>query len=230
MSADDVRSTDARRLLVFLPGFLVSPGSYRRLLDEVAQCGIEVIARRLYRPGPNVLAGRFTTEDEAAAAERVLADAVALHAPEEVWLAGHSRGGQAAWLLADRVDAAGLIVLDPVDGTGRRPTTLHAAARPATFGARTLVIGAGLAGRCAPAAVNHEHFARAAPPGSAHIVVPTMGHGDLLDDRPARVSQSLCGGSDRPADERSTVAQLMSAFIADELDTVTETPTPFVVS
>ena len=217
------------RLLVFLPGFLASPGSCRRLLDDVAASGVTVVAERLYRPGPSVLAGRFTADDEATAAERVVADARAVHAPDELWLAGHSRGGQAAWLLADRVTATGVIVLDPVDGAGRRPTALHAAAQPATFGARTLVVGAGRSGRCAPAAVNHEHFARAAPPGSTHVVLPAMGHGDILDDRPARLSRWLCGGSDEPANERATVAQLMSAFIADDLDAVGETPAAFVV-
>lgn len=75
------------------------------------------------------------------------------------------------------------------------------------------VIGAGLGDRCAPAAVDHNHFAAAAPPGATHTVVTSMGHGDVLDDRPARAARLLCGGSADPGDERATVAELVTRFI-----------------
>jgi hypothetical protein len=101
---------------------------------------------------------------------------------------------------------------------GRHPTTLAAAASPATFTARTLVVGAGLGGRCAPASVNHEHFAAAAPPGSTHVVIDSMGHGDVLDDRPARGARRLCGGSADARHERHIVAQLIGRFVSAKPD------------
>jgi pimeloyl-ACP methyl ester carboxylesterase len=105
------------------------------------------------------------------------------------------------------------VVIDPVDGAGRNPTALSAAAEPAGFTSRTLVVGAGLGERCAPPAVNHRHFAAAAPPGSTHVVIDSMGHGDMLDDGAARASRRLCGGSDDPGHERRTLAELISGFV-----------------
>ena len=51
---------------------------------------------------------------------------------ERLWLAGHSRGGQVAWRVAqldpDRI--AGLFLVDPVDGAGRDGGGPRAAAEP----------------------------------------------------------------------------------------------------
>lgn len=214
-----VRPEQARpdRLLVFLPGFMTSPSSYQRFLGAVAGHGVLVVAPRLYRPGPTVLAGRFTADDEAARAvdvvERLPPD---LRAPE-LWLAGHSRGGQAAWLAAAGLSSStglrGVVVIDPVDGAGRNPTELHAAAGPAGFTCRTLVVGAGVGERCAPTAVNHVHFARNGPVDTTHVVLASMGHGDLLDDRPAGVARRLCGGGPNPAHQRAQLAEIVGDFL-----------------
>lgn len=201
------------RLIVFFPGFMVSPWSYRSLFAAIVSNRASVVAPQMYRRGPRALAGHPSASEEAERGVRLVEHLRATRRPDELWLAGHSRGGQVAWRVAERVDPHGVVVIDPVDGAGRRPTTLVAAAAPAAFTARTLVIGAGLGGRCAPDPVNHRHFAAAAPPGATHVVIDTMGHGDVLDERPARASRRLCGGSADPASERRAVAELVTQFV-----------------
>ena len=206
------------RVIVFFPGFMQSPWSYRSLFASIVSDRTSIVAPQMYRRGPAVLAGDPSPSEEARQGVRIVEHVVATRRPDEVWLAGHSRGGQVAWRVAEQVDPHGVVVVDPVDGTGRHPTTLAAAAEPAGFTARTLIVGAGLGGRCAPAPVNHEHFAAAAPPGSTHVVIATMGHGDVLDDRMARAGRWLCGGSDDPRHDRDTVAQLVERFVSAETD------------
>jgi pimeloyl-ACP methyl ester carboxylesterase len=201
------------RLIVFFPGFMVSPWSYRSLFASIVSDRTSVVAPQMYRRGPRALAGHPSAIEEAEQGIRLVEHLRATRRPDEMWLAGHSRGGQVAWRVAERDDPDGVVVIDPVDGAGRNPTTLAAAAGPAGFTARTLVVGAGLGGRCAPDPVNHRHFAAAAPPGATHVVIETMGHGDVLDDRPARASRRLCGGSTDPGHERRAVAELITRFV-----------------
>ena len=201
------------RVIVFFSGFMLSPSSYRSLFASIVSDRTSIVAPQMYRRGPGALAGRPSPSEEAEQGIRLVEHVAAARGPDEVWLAGHSRGGQVAWRVAEHVDPDGVVALDPVDGAGRHPTTLEATAEPATFTARTLVVGAGLEGRCAPAAVNHQHFAAAAPPGARHDVIASMGHGDVLDDRPARAARLMCGGSHNPRHERSTVAELVRRFV-----------------
>ncbi len=200
-------------MIVFFAGFMVSPWSYRSLFASIVSDQTSIVAPQMYRRGPGPLIGRPSAVEEADHGVRVVDHVVATRHPDEVWLAGHSRGGQVAWRVAEQIEPVGVIAIDPVDGAGRRPTALAAAAEPATFTARTLVIGAGIEGKCAPDAVNHRHFAAAAPAGATHTVIASMGHGDMLDDRPARVARLMCGGSDDPRHERATVADLVRTFI-----------------
>lgn len=201
------------RLIVFFAGFMVSPWSYRSLFTAIVSDDTSILAPQMYRRGLRALVGHPTPSEEAEAGERIVQHVVADRRPREVWLAGHSRGGQVAWRIAERIHPDGVIVIDPVDGSGRHPSALSATAAPARFASRTLVVGAGRGGRCAPAAVNHAHFAAAAPPGASHVVVATMGHGDVLDDRPARAARVMCGGSADPGGERSRVAELIHRFV-----------------
>ena len=204
------------RVVVFFPGFMLSPWSYRSLFASIVSDQISIVAPQMYRRGPGALVGHPSPGEEAERGAELVDHVVQTRRPDEVWIAGHSRGGQVAWRIAERVDPDGVVAIDPVDGAGRQPTTLVAAASPAGFASRTLVVGAGLGGRCAPAAVNHEHFAAAAPPGASHVVIHSMGHGDVLDDRPARAARRLCGGSTDPRHERRTVADLIERFVSAE--------------
>jgi dienelactone hydrolase len=211
---DSGRASDpVERVIVFFPGFMVSPSSYRSLFVSIVSDRTSIVAPQMYRRGPRTLAGHPSPSEEAEQGVRLVEHLRATRRPDELWLAGHSRGGQIAWRVAERVDPDGVVAIDPVDGAGRHPTALFAAAAPAGFAARTLVVGAGLGGRCAPDPVNHRHFAVAAPPGATHVVIDSMGHGDVLDDRPARASRRLCGGSADPGHERRAVAELVARFV-----------------
>jgi pimeloyl-ACP methyl ester carboxylesterase len=130
-------------------------------------------------------------------------------------LAGHSRGGQAAWRAAQLLggECAGLMLVDPVDGGGGpRPAERTSTAAPVALNCAALIIGAGLGGRCAPAAVNHECFAEACPTAT-HVVVPDMGHADVLTGRALRLGRLLCGGGSDPAAARRQVTDLMLEFM-----------------
>jgi hypothetical protein len=75
------------------------------------------------------------------------------------------------------------------------------------------VIGAGVAGRCAPTNVNYEHFT-AATPTAEQIVVPDLGHADVLCGRAQALGRLLCGGSAQPEAARATVSELMLDFLS----------------
>jgi pimeloyl-ACP methyl ester carboxylesterase len=193
-------------MLLFLPGFATPPRAYDALLAPVQDLGLEVTVPRLY--GLNGYLGRYTAADEARAAMALIAGA------PRVWLAGHSRGGQVAWRMASMVDPAalaGVMVIDPVDGSGPR-SAATATASPAMFTCPTLIVGGGLSGRCAPVPLNHEQFARAMP-AAEHVVLADMGHADMLCGGPLRWGRRLCGGGADPAAERATVTALLVEFI-----------------
>jgi pimeloyl-ACP methyl ester carboxylesterase len=204
------------RVLVFLPGFLSAAASYRALLEPVAAAGATVVVPQLYPRGIAALAGRVPVSAEAAAAADLVRATVDERGTRSVFLAGHSRGGQAAWraagLLAAEGLPAGLVLLDPVDGEGRRPTAPAATATPAAFSCPALVIGAGLGGRCAPGPVNHRAFAEATP-HARHVVVRGFGHADLLQGRARSLGRRLCGGAADPDPGRAACSALLAAFL-----------------
>jgi hypothetical protein len=53
----------------------------------------------------------------------------------------------------------------------------------------------------------------AAAPDAGHVVVPTIGHGDILDDRPAATARRLCGGAADPAPGRKAVTALIADLV-----------------
>jgi pimeloyl-ACP methyl ester carboxylesterase len=217
----DLRLTAARPMatLVLLPGFMSSAESYRALVSPVVDDGISVLVAQLYPRGIRALTGRHTVEDEARDAAELVRREV--RDGTRVVLAGHSRGGQAAWraanLLATEGVPAALVLVDPVDGAGREPSTPTATREPARFACPTLVIGAGVGGRCAPEPVNHRMFA-AATPHARHVVVRELGHADMLDARARSLGRRLCGGAAHPDDGRALVTALLRAAALDDMD------------
>jgi pimeloyl-ACP methyl ester carboxylesterase len=213
---DPAPGTANGHVLVFLPGFLSSASSYRMLLEPLTAHGISVVVPQLYRRGPAVLAGRYTVEHEAHAAAAVVRGEAGGSRDRTVVLGGHSRGGQAAWraanLLAGEGVPAALVLVDPVDGAGRRPEVPSSTLDPVEFRCPCLVVGAGIGGRCAPEPVNHRVFAAAAPE-AGHVVVDAIGHGDVLDDRPAATARRLCGGAIDPAPGRAIVTALITDLV-----------------
>ena len=189
-------------LLILLPGFLNPASAYADLLAPLTTGGTTVVVPQLYARGPAVLTGRFTVRDEAAAAAEVVREETRARRPRTVVLAGHSRGGQAAFLTAGLLAAGGdlltgVALLDPVDGEGRAPTSPVSTVGGARFTCRALVIGAALGGRCAPQPVNHHVFA-AAIPQARHVVVAALGHTDMLGGRIPRVRAASVRRSGRP--------------------------------
>ena len=207
-----------QQVVVFLHGFLTAPSAYSTLLEPLGRNGFHVVTPSLYPRGPAALVGRHPVEQEAASAADLVRE-LAGSAGEPVVLAGHSRGGQAAWraanLLADYDAVRCLVLVDPVDGGGRAPQERAATRDPAVFTCPALVIGAGLGGRCAPAPVNHDAFADAAP-HARHVLVPELGHADMLDDRPRSFGRRLCGGAADPDPGREAVAALLLEFARDQ--------------
>lgn len=202
------------RLLVFLPGFMSSAASYRSLLEPLTADGISVVVPQLYKRGLGALTGRATVEQEARDAADLVRE-VARSQPRVV-LAGHSRGGQAAWRAANLLAAeglpAGLVLVDPVDGSGRSPSARTATAADAVFASPCVVVGAGIGGRCAPEPVNHAAFA-AATPRARHLVVTRLGHGDVLDERPRASARRVCGGAEDPEPGRAVVTHVLAAVL-----------------
>lgn len=205
--------------LIFLPGFMASPRSYTGLLAPLAGHGITVLVPQFYGRGFGALRGAADVRQEAAAA----AELVRQQASGRVVLGGHSRGGQAAWLaaglLTDEGLSVGLALVDPVDGRSRRPRAPVATARPAQFACRSLILGAGIAGPCAPDGVNHEQFARATP-GAAHIVVTGLGHADVLSGGSRILGRRLCHGGRNPDAGRWIASQLLAGFVRGWVPTV----------
>ena len=211
-----------RQVLVLLPGFLIGARAYDALVAPMRQEGWTVVVPQLYPRSLATILGAHDVEQEAADAAELVQSLVGTSrgTPAGVVLAGHSRGGQAAWraanLLADHDVVDAVVLLDPVDGKGRAPSERTATRTPASFRCPALVVGAGRDGRCAPAAVNHEAFAEATP-AARHGVVPNLGHADILSGRARKYGRWLCGGADDPDDARAAVATLLAAFARDRV-------------
>lgn len=202
--------------LIFLPGFMSSAESYRALLEPVAAHGPTVIVPQLYKRGPAALFGRVSVAWEAAAAADLVRD-TATEMDGPVSVGGHSRGGQAAWLAASLLSPElphRLVLIDPVDGEGRNPSTPTSTVSGAAVACPTLVVGAGIGGRCAPEPVNHHIFA-AATPHSRHVVVEQLGHADMLNGRSRDFGRTLCTGAADPDPGRDVCSALISAFLED---------------
>ncbi len=207
------------RMLIFLPGFMTSADAYADLLLPVAEAGTSVCVPQLYKRGPSALLGKVSVSSEADAAAELVRDAARRNPGATVYLGGHSRGGQAAWLAASRLAPdlpAGLVLLDPVDGEGRNPSAPTSTASGARVVCRTLIIGAGIGGRCAPEPVNHIVFL-AATPGASHVVVEQLGHADMLTGRSRDFGRRLCPGAHDPDPGRAECSALIDGFVRGDV-------------
>ena len=198
---------------MLLPGFLSSPSAYVALATPAAEIAL-VVVPRLAPSRLSLLTGRYTVEQEAI-------DAAALvHAlageGRSVVLAGHSRGGQAALraarMLRDEAALSGLVLVDPVDGSGRAPSARTATAFRTRLGVPATVVGAGLGGHCAPEPVNHAAFADAVP-SARYVVIEGLGHADVLDGIERTLGRRLGGGADDPDPGRAAVSAMLRAAV-----------------
>lgn len=191
--------------LLFLPGFMIAAPAYDALLQPVQVAGWQVVVPQLYPRGVSALLGRHSVTDEAREAAKLVHGRCVI--------AGHSRGGQAAWLAAGMADVAGVVLIDPVDAQGRRPDGPTSTRSKASFTCPCLIVGARLGGRCAPEGVNHVQFAQVTPQAE-HVIVDDLGHADMLSGRPLTFGRRVCGGGADPVAAREHVSGLMVAFLA----------------
>lgn len=198
---------------MFLPGFLTPPSAYSALLEPLRSAGVEVEVPHLYSPTAGIT-GRYTVAQEVAAVVSIVQGHQSATGGQPIWIGGHSRGGQAAWRAAEELGAsiAGLIVIDPVDGSGPRARTGSATDHRANIVVPTLIVGAGRGGKCAPAGVNHEAFA-ASLPTATHVVIEDMGHADILSGSALRWGRRLCRGGAQPERYRQEVSALMLEWL-----------------
>jgi alpha-beta hydrolase superfamily lysophospholipase len=199
--------------IVLLPGFQIPARAYRDVADAIAARGPTVFVPQLVAPGPLPLLGRPDVRTEAVRGAATLSALRAKRSPSRVVLAGHSRGGLAAWLIAAHVALDGLALIDPVDASGPRPRTPHFTVHPLRAAFPVLVIGAGIEGRCAPSPVGHRAFA-AATEGCNHIVLPDLGHSDILSRGWRGPGARLCGGGRDPEAAIRTVADLICGALS----------------
>ncbi|HRY08833.1 MAG: alpha/beta fold hydrolase [Actinobacteria bacterium] len=205
--------------LVFLPGFMSSAKSYTALLAPLVDAGVAVEVPQLYPRGLGALRGKHSVRQEAADAATLVRE---LSGP--VFLAGHSRGGQAAWLAAGELPGlSGLFLLDPVDGQGRKPQRDLSTRVSSAYQGPVWIAAAGVSGPCAPVGANHEQFARATPQ-SVHIVVEDLGHADMLQGRARTLGRRLCGGGTDPDAARGVCTGLLADFMAGDVPDVGEHP------
>jgi len=204
----------------FQHGFTADVRTYDVLLSHVASHGFVVVAPQMY-PADGIPLGKPWAAWEAEAAEAVARWTVrhAAAVMGSAWsgaplaLMGHSRGGKVAWLVAKggRVPLAGLVGVDPVDGTGSALLAAQAEALPGPVEGlpRSLVIGMELGGACAPEGDNFAHFFERTSAPTRLAVVAAHGHGDMLD--PEVGTGGLCLEGPEKDKARSTVAGLATA-------------------
>ncbi|XP_042516480.1 chlorophyllase-2 [Macadamia integrifolia] len=190
-------------LLLFLHGYLLHNSFYSQLILHIASHGFIVIAPQLY-----TVAGPDTSEEIKAAAAITdwLSAGLQYVLPPDVrpsltklGLAGHSRGGKAAFALAlgyttTSLKFSALMGIDPVDGMDKGkqtpPPVLTYVPRSFDLDMAVLVVGSGLGEvkknplfpPCAPKGVNHEDFFNECRAPVSYFVVKDYGHVDMLDD------------------------------------------------
>jgi chlorophyllase len=151
-----------------------------------------------------------------------------------VSIAGHSRGGKAAFALAlghaeFSPRLAALVAVDPVDGMGvgrqTQPPIITGRNGSLRLLAPVMVVGTGLSGLpngplvppCAPTGVSHDAFFDECAGDRCHLVARDYGHTDMMDDDTpgARglLTRALCRSGGARAPMRRFVAGATVALL-----------------
>ncbi len=223
-------------VILFLHGFLADTAFYRSMLTHLASHGFVVIAPQNYA-ADGMPIGKPTALEEAAIVTEFLSWApanvpslLAVNADfDRLGMAGHSRGGKVAWLLAteDPLRVLALAGVDPVDGTGGPLGGEDRVVQgPFGFPFPSFVLGTefgpekgdgAFASACAPAGDNHVQFFQASAPPAWHILALEHGHNDMLDQENCGFVCSVCvSGSDLQGMRRLCAGSL-AAFFAHAL-------------
>jgi len=140
----------------------------------------------------------------------------------KVFLVGHSRGGKASVLAAQKDKrVVGVFGIDPVNSApqGARGS-VSALTQMASMKAPLAVIGAGKGGSgfqaCAPTKDNYSKFYQAANPPAWQILIPDAGHMQFLDTQSGCLPCFACTkGQKKDADIRN-IAQIAMVMWAEK--------------
>ncbi|XP_042513908.1 chlorophyllase-1, chloroplastic-like [Macadamia integrifolia] len=204
-------------VLLFLHGFALYNSFYSQLLTHIASHGYISIAPQLYNPKFPTASG-YDEINSAADVTNWFPQGLQSLLPENVEadltklaLAGHSRGGKAAFALKPGSYAqtsltfSVLIGIDPVAGTSKAfqvpPVILTNREECFNLGIPVMVVGTGLGDNkanpifcsCAPKGVNHEEFFKECKPTRGHMVATDYGHMDMLNDDPMGINGWFSG-------------------------------------
>ncbi|KAF7804723.1 chlorophyllase-1 [Senna tora] len=237
-------------VILFCHGFYLRNSFYSHLLNHIASHGYILVAPQIYEWVPmlgicEVKAAGEVADWIAQKLETVLPENVKPNLDEFV-MAGHSRGGKAAFAVAlgyaqTKLKISALVGIDPVAGTGKcsisrtSPHILKGYAGAFQLTMPVIIIGTGLGPQkahcctipCAPDGVNHKEFFFESNPPCAYFVTKDYGHMDMLDDNPEGVvgelSNCMCKNGTDPRDlMRKTVGGLVVAFLRAHLNANTK--------
>ncbi|KAI6683618.1 hypothetical protein NL676_029531 [Syzygium grande] len=232
-------------VLVFLHGYLLYNSFYSQLILHVSSHGFVVVAPQLY-----TVAGPDTTDEinSAAATTNWLHRGLAGLLPPQVRpnlaklaVAGHSRGGKAAFGLALGKPPTQLVLpfsallgIDPVDGMDKGkqtpPPMLTYVPRSFELDMPVMVVGSGLGEikknplfpACAPRGVNHADFFAECRPPACYFVAEKYGHMDMLDDETpgvrGKATHCLCKNGRAREPMRRFVGGVVVAFLRAYLE------------
>ncbi|KAJ3693026.1 hypothetical protein LUZ60_012121 [Juncus effusus] len=224
-------------VMLLLHGFFLRNNYYQQLIQHIASHGFIVVAPQLF----NIIPQSSMEDVESAASvtnwlsvglQSLLPNGVNANF-EKVVLAGHSRGGHAAFAVAlghaqTTLKFAALIGIDPVAGMSESSQVLPKILtyEPSSFDLDipVLVIGSGLgeeqticfAPACTPEGVNHKEFYYECKPPCYHLVVSNYGHLDVLDDKAFNlVTKCACKNGKNRDIMRRCSAGVIIAFLKD---------------
>lgn len=219
-------------VIVFQHGYSGSIKEYETILNHLASHGFVVVAPQMYPPSGSWM----TYEEEAALGVQIISwlqenlnNIVPVKADTSLLgLAGHSRGGQAAYRMAiqEPETVHALAGVDPVDGNA--PDN-QAVIGPLDFTIPTYILGTGLGpvnvadfpASCAPAERGYQHFYPENPHPAWLAVATENGHTDMLDESDLCPDGTSCttfcpSGPNRDG-MRSFTAGTLAAFFSGTL-------------
>ncbi|PSS06362.1 Chlorophyllase-2 like [Actinidia chinensis var. chinensis] len=226
-------------VLMFCHGFWIENASYTELLRHISSHGYIVVAPQLYTMmftcGAAELgaAADVTCWLSSGGLNTVLPQSVE---PDllNLALAGHGRGGKAAFALALGLANASLkfsllLGLDPVEGTD--PKVLTHIPRSFDLTIPVVVIGTGLGDNnkfrvlpaCAPDGRNHEAFFTECKPPCWYFYARNYGHMDMIDYGKETLTGCLCVSGTGPRGPfRKCLAGIFVAVLRAYLEGQTE--------
>uniref|UniRef100_A0A3Q7I6E4 Uncharacterized protein n=1 Tax=Solanum lycopersicum TaxID=4081 RepID=A0A3Q7I6E4_SOLLC len=224
-------------VILFLHGYLLFNYFYSQLIQHISSHGFIVVAPQLY-----LVEGTDTTTDIKSTAEITnwLPDGLHRYLPSHVGpnlkklgLAGHSRGGKAAFALTlgkvtnvtTDLKFSALILLM----VWTTPPVLTYIPQSFNLDMAVMVIGSSLGEvkrnplfpACAPKGVNHRDFYNECVRPACYVVAKDYGHVDMLDDETkgvrGKATYGLCKNGKSREPMRRFVGGIVIAFLDDYL-------------